>query len=138
MSKSSAALAHNNGDRWQALRYCVVGCSIAGLYVLLYAGLTAGGYAPMAANAWAFGLAVIFQYIAQTVWTFRRPLGLPDQMLRFVCTIALGFLTSAVLTSGVAPLVGLSAWSSAAVVAVWLPVQNYLFFRIWVYAPSSV
>ncbi|WP_293575214.1 GtrA family protein [Phaeobacter sp.] len=121
-------------DPAHLLRFACVGVGVAGLYVLLYVGFLGQGLDVWLANALAFGLAILVQYIGQTAWTFRQNLVAPRQALRFVLTICLGFVTSAVLTGLIAPALGWSPWLAAGSAAVLLPVQNYLFFRLWVYA----
>lgn len=125
------------GQASQILRFSVVGATVAGLYVLGYTALLAAGLPQAPANALAFAAAVAVQYILQTWWTFRRPLGLPDQMARFACTIAAGFAVSALITGMIGPMLGWADWLSAAAVTVILPVQNFIIFRLWVYAAEG-
>jgi len=120
------------------LRFAVVGTGVAALYFLGYLTLLSLGLAVPLANFLAFVLAVLVQYVGQTAWTFRRPLALPDQISRFAFTISIGLLVSALITGTLGPGLGWSNWISAAVVTVVLPVQNYLFFRIWVFSESNV
>ncbi|UWQ64491.1 GtrA family protein [Leisingera caerulea] len=124
-------------DTGQILRFSVVGATVAGLYVLAYTALLTAGMAQAPANALAFAGAVAVQYVLQTWWTFRRPLGLPDQMARFACTIAAGFAVSALITGFIGPALGWADWLSAAAVTVILPVQNFIIFRLWVYAAAG-
>ncbi|AHC99637.1 GtrA family protein [Leisingera methylohalidivorans] len=124
-------------DAGQVLRFSVVGAAVAGLYVLGYTGLLAAGLAQASANGLAFAAAVAVQYVLQTAWTFRRPLGLPEQMARFACTIAAGFAVSMVITGVIGPALGWADWLSAAAVTVILPVQNFIIFRLWVYAAAG-
>ena len=126
-----------NEARFRMLRFAIVGTTVAGLYVLLYVGFIALGLIQPLANALAFGVAVIVQYVGQAWWTFRQPLAQPDQIFRFVCTISLGFLVSALITGQVGPALHWPDVIAAAVVAVVLPVQNYLIFRIWVFASAG-
>lgn len=121
----------------QPLRFAVVGALVAALYVLIYTGLLSAGVARQAANLAAFATAVAVQYAAQTLWTFGRPLAVPDQVVRFLCTIALGYAVSALVTGVLGPAFGWPDWLAAAAVTVVLPVQNYLLFRLWVYAASG-
>jgi len=121
----------------QFLRFAVVGTVVAALYVLMYLAFLALGLSQPVANFLAFLVAVSVQYIGQTWWTFRKPLGLPDQVIRFGCTIGLGFLVSAGITGVLGPVLNWPDAVSAAVVAVVLPVQNYLIFRIWVFAEAT-
>lgn len=119
-------------------RFAVVGVGVAASYVLLYLALLALGMGQPMANLLAFGLAVSGQYVAQTMWTFRRPLALPNQISRFLFTISLGLVMSALITGYLGPSLGWPDWISAAVVTVVLPVQNYLFFRNWVFSEPAV
>jgi len=120
----------------QLLRFAVVGTGVAALYVLMYLVFLEIGLIQSLANVLAFLLAVTIQYILQTRWTFRRPLMLPDQIVRFACTIGLGLMVSAGITGIIGPAMNWSNTVSAAVVTVVLPVQNYLIFRVWVFAEA--
>ncbi|MBO6776881.1 MAG: GtrA family protein [Marinibacterium sp.] len=120
----------------QILRFGVVGVTVAALYVLLYAGLKTVMVQPVA-NAVAFLIAVAVQYVGQTVLTFRRPLGVPAQIGRFIAMISAGLVMSAILTGAVGPVLGLADWVAAAAVTVILPVQNYLFMKLWVYSAKE-
>lgn len=124
--------------RHTIVRFAVVGVGVALIYVLLYVAFLGQGMQQPFANGLSFLLAVIVQYIAQTSWTFRRPLALPDQILRFICTIGLGLIVSALITGRLGPMLGLSDWMAAVIVTVVLPVQNFLFFRGWVFSTTRV
>ncbi|MBY6136107.1 GtrA family protein [Nocardioides marinus] len=124
-------------DVGQILRFATVGVCVAAFYVLGYSMLLSAGMSPLPANILAFVAAVIAQYVLQTSWTFRRSLGLPDQMLRFACTVAAGLAVSTLVTWAVGPALGWAPWVAAAVVAVLLPVQNYVIFRLWVYSAAG-
>lgn len=116
------------------LRFALVGALTALSYVLLYLAFLAAGLIQPLANGIAFGLAVALQYLGQTRFTFRRPLGQPDQALRFAVMIGCGLMTSAVLTGLVAPALAMPHWVAAASVAGILPVQNYILMKLWVYS----
>lgn len=119
------------------LRFAVVGAGVAAFYVLMYLELQAIGFGQPVANALAFLMAVTGQYVAQTTWTFRHPLAMPRQIGRFVVTISFGLVVSALITGGLGPAFGWADWVSAAVVTVVLPVQNFLFFRNWVFSETG-
>ena len=121
----------------QFLRFAIVGTGVAALYVCIYLVFLAVSIGQPLANFLAFLIAVSVQYIGQTWWTFRKPLGRPDQIFRFACTIGLGYLVSAGITGALGPGLGWPDSVSAIVVAVVLPVQNYLIFRIWVFAEAG-
>ena len=120
------------------LRFGVVGSVVAGCYVALYLGLLALGLYQPLANLAAFLTAVLVQYLGQTMWTFHRPLALPGQIGRFLFTISFGLVVSALVTGTLGPGLGWPDWVSAAVVTVVLPVQNYLFFRNWVFPGTRI
>jgi len=115
------------------LRFALVGLSVAGIYAAGYAGLRWGGLAPWAASALAFTIAVIWQYVAQGRFTFGVRTGVDHQAARFAATIGLGLVISTVLVGWVAPAAGLAEGAALVLVIVWLPIQNYLLFRLWVY-----
>lgn len=119
------------------VRFAIVGVVVAAVYIVLYLMLLAVGLRPVMANLVAFFLAIILQYVGQTVWTFQRPLAVPDQLGRFLVTIGIGFLTSSLITSILGPALGWENWTSAAIVTVVLPMQNYLFFRNWVFSDQN-
>ncbi|UWR63820.1 GtrA family protein [Phaeobacter inhibens] len=121
-------------DIGQLIRFAIVGVSVAAVYVLLFLAFLQIGLVAWGANALAFGLAVLAQYVGQTVWTFRQKLARQGQAMRFGCTVGLGFVTSALLTGMIGPMLGWSDWMAATIAALLLPVQNYIFFKIWVYA----
>lgn len=119
------------------IRFAIVGLGVAGLYLGLYLLVLELGFARALANGASFGIAVSVQYVAQTRWTFRRSLAAPDQILRFAVAIGLGFVTSMILTAGLAPMLGWpDAWAPIAVMLV-LPVQNFVIFRLWVYGTRA-
>jgi len=122
----------------QIIRFAMVGTGVAVTYVLLYLAFLELGISQMIANIVAFLIAVIVQYLGQTIFTFHKPLGLPDQVIRFICTIGLGLLVSALITGFFGPSMGWPDWISAALVTIILPVQNFLFFKIWVFAETGV
>lgn len=121
----------------QLLRFAAVGGTVAALYVGLFAFLRAEGLAEGLANTIAFAAAICVQYIGQTVLTFREPLVEPGQMLRFGLTVGLGYVVAAIITSLAGPALGWADWFSAGVVAALLPVQNFIIFRVWVYASAT-
>ena len=114
-------------------RFAVVGTIVAACYVVFYLGLIKFGFSQPVANAVAFLCAVAIQYLGQTLWTFEQPLNTPGQITRFICTIGLGLLISALITGLLGPALGWADWVSAIFVTVVLPVQNYLIFKSWVY-----
>ncbi len=122
----------------QVIRFAMVGIGVAVIYVLLYLAFLELGINQVTANIVAFLLAVVVQYLGQTVFTFHKPLGLPDQIIRFICIIGLGLLVSALITGFLGPSLGWPNWISAALVTIILPVQNFLFFKIWVFTETGV
>ena len=106
------------------LRFALVGGGVAVLYILLYLTFLRIGLPQVAANAAAFLLAVLVQYAGQAGFTFGKRLGDARQILRFCIMVALGLITSALITGPLAGPVGLTDWLAAALVTVLLPVQT--------------
>ncbi len=117
----------------QWLRFAIVGLVVAATYIALFVGFLAIGMGQAPANVIAFLTAVGIQYILQTTWTFRQKLVEPFQMARFGVTIMLGVLVSTYITVKLAPSWGWTDWFAAFVVAVFLPVQNFLLMKLWVF-----
>ena len=120
------------------VRFSVTGVCVAAIYVIAYVLLTGAGMAPFWANLIAFTLAVAFQYVMQTRWTFRRRLADGLQGMRFVLTIGFGLVFSTVISTFVGPWLGWPPWVAAIIVAVTLPVTNYIVFRFWVYRVGRI
>lgn len=122
-----------NIDYARLFRFCVIGFLVAVVYVSLYTLLYRVGVDPFTANSLAYILAVIVQYVGQTVWTFRRQLWDGQQSVRFFTVIGLGLVYSSLVAGDLGPSLGWRPWVSAGLVAVTLPVLNYISFRLWVY-----
>ncbi|MEO9631466.1 MAG: GtrA family protein [Sulfitobacter sp.] len=117
--------------------FALVGGICAGIYVSLYLTLSYGGLVPEAANALAFGCAVLVQYVGQTRLTFRQKLNDTRQMVRFGLMITGGAVTSSLITGIAAPYFALPPWAAALIVTVILPIQNFLFMSLWVFAKPN-
>lgn len=117
----------------QLFRFGVTGFLVAVIYVALHAVLAPVGLSPLVANAIAFSSAVAFQFVVQTVWTFRRDLHNAAQAFRFLTVVLLGLGYSSLMTGYVGPLFGYSTVLTAGFVAVTMPALNYLAFRFWVF-----
>ena len=115
------------------LRFGLVGASVAAVYAAGYAGLRGLAFSPWTASALAFAVAVTWQYLAQTAFTFRAPVRDRRQLLRFAATILSGFAVSTFIAGWAGPALGLAEAVAVLIVVLWLPVQNYLIFRLWVY-----
>ena len=123
----------DNGEIGRILRFSVIGASVAVIYIVAFIILSRQGASPYIANLIAFALAVTFQYVGQTLWTFRGSLGNGIQGVRFVVSIGVGLLLSTVISSLLAPAFEWSPWLAATLVAVLLPITNFVAFRFWVY-----
>ncbi len=120
--------------RYKSVRFALVGGSTALAYVLLYLAFLAFGFAQGLANGTAFLLAILLQYAGQARFTFGQPLNNRAQIIRFFVMVGLGFVTSSLITGPIATLAGLPNWAAALIVTITLPVQNYIFMTLWVFA----
>lgn len=122
------------GRKGVILRFGAIGVAVAGVYVLLYLALQGLGMPRVGANALAFGVAILVQYAGQARFTFGRRMADSAQIARFGVMIALGFVTSAVITGVIAPQMGLADWLGAVAVTLILPVQNFVLMTLWVFS----
>lgn len=122
-------------DNRQGLRFAIVGLVVAAFYVVAYSTLVSTGLSSVIANVVAFLSAIVIQYIGQTRWTFRKPLKVRQQWVRFGTMISVGLIYSTLITNNVAQALGWTATIAAIVVAASLPVINFLVMRFWVYSP---
>ncbi|MBL4558744.1 MAG: GtrA family protein [Rhodobacteraceae bacterium] len=107
------------------------------IYIALFTGL-AGIDTPTAlANIAAFSIAIAFQYLGHSIWTFQNRFMSASSVYRFAMTIILGLGVSTLIVSVVGPSLNLSHFSSALIVQVVLPVINYILFRFWVFVSTS-
>ncbi len=120
-------------DLGRILRFCFVGGLVALIYVALFLGLREFGFARGPASVVAYGCAVLFQYFAQTAWTFRRALFSVGYAWRFAVMVALGAGFSVLITAAIGPTLGLHDAVSAAIVVVITPFFNFLMMILWVY-----
>lgn len=121
----------------QLCSFALVGGTTAGVYVTLYLILLHAGLLQEFANALAFGCAVILQYVGQARLTFRKQINSPKQMMRFGLMITGGAVTSSLITGVAAPYFTLPPWAAAVIVTLALPVQNFLFMNLWVFAKPN-
>ncbi|WP_299780887.1 GtrA family protein [uncultured Roseobacter sp.] len=119
------------------LRFALIGGLVALVYFLLYLGFLQLGMARGFANGLAFLLAICLQYVGQAGFTFGKRLDDPQQVLRFVVMVGLGFVASGLITGVIGPALGIADWVAAATVTVVLPVQNYILMTIWVFAKQQ-
>lgn len=125
-------------DPKRMVRYAVVGVSVAGLYAALFLALHQWlGMREWSASVIAYGVAVAYQYLAQTFWTFRKPIASRDQALKFAATIALGASFSTLVTGFAGPALGVPDVVNVGVVVTTLPFVNYQAFRLWVYPDTK-
>ena len=123
----------DSGEIGRILRFSIIGASVAAVYIVAFTILSRQGISPYIANLIAFALAATFQYVGQTLWTFRGSLGDGIQGVRFVVTIGVGLLLSTVISSLLAPTFEWPPGLAATLVAVLLPFTNFVAFRFWVY-----
>ncbi|WP_299957054.1 GtrA family protein [uncultured Roseobacter sp.] len=116
------------------VRFALIGGLVALTYFLLYLAFLQLGMARGVANGLAFLLAICLQYVGQAGFTFGRRLDDPQQVLRFVVMVGTGLVVSGLITGVIFPALGIADWIAAATVTVVLPVQNYVFMTVWVFA----
>lgn len=121
----------------QLFRFAIVGALVALVYVLAYVALLSLGMNQPLANAVAFLGAIALQYVGQASFTFGKRINDHAQMVRFFCMTGLGFLTAALVTGIIGPMLEAPNWASAVAVTIILPVQNYIIMTVWVFAQTT-
>ncbi len=119
-------------------RYGMVGVAVAVIYVVLlqlfeWLAVSQPGWN----SATAFVIAVLFQYIGQGTFTFRRPLNDKRQIARFTVTVTVGLAMSSFIVGSVGPALGVSTLVSSLAVAALLPIFNFIVFLLWVFVDRA-
>lgn len=117
----------------RTLRFAVVGVGTAAFYALLFFVFRDLGVPATAASLIALGIAVVTQYFAHSLFTFRSAVAERGQIARFFATVATGALVSVLVTEILVPGARLPEWVGVAVVVFGLPVTNFIIFRLWVF-----
>jgi putative flippase GtrA len=120
----------------QLARFALVGTTVALVYVAGYLLLLEVGINQPLANALAYLIAILAQYLGQAAYTFDKPINDRTQIGRFIVMTGLGFLTAAAITGQIGPFLNASNWAAAVAVILILPIQNYVIMTLWVFSKS--
>lgn len=120
-------------QRARIVRFGFVGTAVALLYVGSFTVLVAIEVQELLANALAVIVAVLFQYVMQTAYTFRNRILIRGQAMRFLFTIGIGLAISTPVTTIIGPALGWKEYASAGTVVVLSSLTNYVLFTFWVY-----
>ena len=120
----------------QLARFALVGTTVALVYVAGYLLLLEVGINQPLANALAYLIAILAQYLGQAAYTFDKPINDRTQIGRFIVMTGLGFLTAAAITGQIGPFLNASNWAAEVAVILILPIQNYIIMTLWVFSKS--
>ncbi len=120
----------------QLARFALVGTTVALVYVAGYLLLLEVGINQPLANALAYLIAILAQYLGQAAYTFDKPINDRTQIGRFIVMTGLGFLTAAAITGQIGPFLNASNWAAEVAVILILPIQNYVIMTLWVFSKS--
>lgn len=123
----------HRGELGRLIRFGLTGLAVTAVYVLCFTLMVHAGFWEFTANLAAFSAAVLFQYVAQTLYTFRQTLNDRHQIARFAAAIGVGLVYSTLVSTFVGPHFQWPTWVTATVLAVTWPIVNYIAFRFWVY-----
>lgn len=116
-------------------RYVLTGITVALFYGGLYAGFSRlAGWAPALASGVAMVCAIGLQYFMHAVFTFQMNWRDRRQAARFVITIASGLSASQLVIGWAVPHFHIPEIAGLAFVVVVLPLVNFIFFSLWVFA----
>jgi putative flippase GtrA len=88
----------------------------------------------IAASTVAYGTACGFQYVANAKLTFGRNARDGAQLLRYVSAVLLGYAVSTLVLGWIAPALRIPDIVALLLVAVSLPMLNFITFARWVYS----
>ncbi|MFN4212156.1 MAG: GtrA family protein, partial [Devosia sp.] len=88
---------------------------------------------PTTASVTSYLVSVVFSYLMQSRFTFRRKQDTAMQMVKFLVTSLFGFLVS-YFSVAYATYLGLHYVVGAIIVCAVLPIANYFIFKRWVFA----
>lgn len=116
----------------QALRFALSGLLVTGLHIFIAtAFIQLVLPAPSLANGVAFGVATLFSYLINTLWSFSSPLH-GRNLLRF-CFVSFIGLFLAMAISGAAQYYGLHYWYGIGFVVCAVPPVTFLLHNFWTY-----
>ena len=124
---------YQSGEIFQALRFAVVGVFTA----LLFIGVVAA-FENFHESVWwstpaAYIVAITFQYLGHSLFTYAKPLLRLSQTARFLLVNGVGLGVSVCVVDYVFPILGWPRWIGASTLILILPVLNLFLFRFWVF-----
>lgn len=120
------------------LRFGLAGALATLLYFVLVSVLVVlVGLQPVAASVWAYLLAMVFSYAAQSRFTFRVRTDGTSQVIRFVVTSLAGLGISYGAMWLTEHALEIPYVFGAAAVCVLIPLTNFFVFKHWVFAQQS-
>lgn len=118
------------------LRYTITGLVVAATYICVHFLLTLYlDVDSLFASPIAFLIAILFQYILHSRFTFKGKTQNSKQIGKFLVTIFVGLLVSHLVVNVFGPRWGISQLFSLVFVVVILPVTNFILFSVWVFVP---
>lgn len=91
----------------------------------------------VAASTLAYGAACAFQYVANAKLTFGRKASDRSQLLRYASAVFLGYVVSTLVLGWIAPALRIPDIVALLLVAVSLPILNFITFSRWVYSSGD-
>lgn len=120
-----------------AVFFVIVGTTTAFVFTSLIFIFEQLGFVSLYASITAYILAVIFQYLGHTIFTYKRRILHQTQLYRFITINLIGLVISVLMIDYITPYAGLSRTISAFTLTLFLPMFNYVFFRFWVFSSSN-
>lgn len=85
------------------------------------------------ASTVAYVTACLFQYVANAKLTFGREVWNVGQALRYGLAVLIGYVVSTLFLTWIVPPLGIPDIVALLIVAVSLPILNFITFSVWVY-----
>lgn len=128
----------NSNRIFELVRFAVVGSFTALIFWVLIWLFFEAGHSGFIVTSIAYSLAVLFQYLGHSMYTFRSDPKKLSQLLRFLAVNICGLCISIVLLDVLVPVLELPRLAMAAVVILVLPAFNFIVFKLWAFAGRAV
>ena len=120
---------------YQIVRFAIIGGLTAAIYVATYTALASlGSVSDWISVVISYLVAITFQYVGHSMFTFRRPVQSQSQFLRFAVLNGAGLCFAIAITEIGTNVLEFQPLIAGIIVVAFLPIMNFVIMRIWVYA----
>ncbi len=123
-----------HGSLTQFLCFALIGAATALIFAVGYVVLRETGVPAATATTLSYLAAITFQYIGHSGFTFHRKPRDRRQFFRFLALNGAGLVMAMAITLSLTEYLGAPDWAASVAVILVLPMMNWIFMRLWVFA----